>query len=141
MKKTSARIFLESSIFEAFIDRSNTKHQQSVEMLNRLAKDSCLLFTSLQVVEEVFDFLMAKVSKVVAFEFLQAILESNIELIFTNRSDITSVYKLMIEYKEKQISFKEALITVLMQKNNIPKIATFRFWNNLEGTSVSGLSY
>lgn len=136
MAKASRKIFLESSIFEAFIDRSNTKHQQSVEMLNRLAKDRCLLFTSLQVVEEVFDFLMAKVSQVVAFEFLQAILESNIELIYSNRSDVSSVYKLTMEYKEKQISFKEALSTVLMQKNNIPRIATFRFWNNLEGTSV-----
>lgn len=141
MANVSRKIFLESSIFEAFIDRSNTKHQQSVEMLNRLAKDNYLLFTSLQVTEEVCGFLMAKVSKVVAFEFLQAILESNIELISSNRSDVSSVYKLMMEYKEKQVSFKEALSTVLMHKNNIPKIATFRFWNNLEGTSLSELSY
>lgn len=141
MAQASRKIFLESSIFEALIDRSNTRHQKAVEMLNRLAKDSYLPFTSLQVVEEVFDFLMAKVSRVVAFEYLQAILESNIELLHPNQPDIASVYKLMIEYKEKQISFKEALSTVLMRKNNIPKIATFRFWNNLEGTFLSELSY
>lgn len=130
---SSSKIFLDTSILEAFIDRANTNHLKAVGLMNKLAKDNCFVFTSQSVVEETYTILEKRVSSVVAYEFLQALIESHIEVLFPTKAELLSFYKLMLESKDKGITFKMGINGVLMKKFGINYIATFGFWNNLSG--------
>lgn len=130
----SHKVFLDSSILEAFIDRVNTNHVRSVNLLGRLAKERYTVFTSQMVVESIYQLLERKISKVIAHEFLQAIVESNIEVLFPTKADLTAFYKLTLDSKDRQVGLQEGVNAVLMKKNGINYIATFSFWNNFFGT-------
>lgn len=129
---SSSKVFLDTSILEAFIDRANTNHLKAVGLMNKLAKDRCFVFTSQSVVEETYT-ILANSSLVVAYEFLQALIESHIEVLFPTKSELLSFYKLMLESKDKSITFKMGINGVLMKKFGINYIATCGFWNNLSG--------
>lgn len=130
---SSKKIFLDTSVFEAFIDRANTNHLRAVDLMNKLAKDSCFVFTSQSVVEETYTILERRVSSVVACEFLQALIESHIDILFPTKSELLSFYKLMLESKDKSITLRMGINGVLMKKSGINYVATFGFWNNLLG--------
>lgn len=130
---SNKKIFLDSSILEAFIDRANTNHLRGLDLMNKLAKNGCFVFTSVLSVEETYTILERRVSSVVAYEFLQALIESHIEVLFPTKLEIHSLYKLMLESKDKSITFRMGVNVVLMKKFGINYIATFGFWNNLSG--------
>lgn len=128
------KIFVDGSVLYAFTDRADTNHVQAVKTLEQLSLQGIQLFTSIQDIQDVYTAINRQLGTTIGFDFLQAMIESNIEVIYPQRSDLVSSYKLIRLNTNKQIPFKQAMVATLMAKKNVVKILTFTFWHNLLGT-------
>lgn len=135
----SHKIFIDSTAFIAFTDRADINHHQVVKAFDTMARLNYQLFTSGQNITETYTALSREVGIFVASEFLQAILQSDIEVLFIQKSDLISASKIIRGSRERQISLREVLNAVLMEKKGISQILTFTYWHNLMGIQVSGL--
>lgn len=137
----SKKIFIDSSVFIGFVDRADNNHPKAVKIMENLARIGCQIFTSVVIINEVYALLSREVSNSVALDFLQAILQSDIEIIFPQKADLITANRILRVNREKQLTLKEAINAALMQKKGITQIATFTFWHNLLGSRLSNLSY
>lgn len=139
MATTSRKIFIDFSIFIAFIDRGAPNHLKAAKAVGDLASIGYRLYTSSQVVTDSYTQLYRDVGSTVALEFLQIMLQTGIEIIFPQKADLITVHRILRVNRDKQISISEALNATLMQKKGIVQILTFSYWHNLFGTNASGL--
>lgn len=139
MATISRKIFIDLSIFIAFIDRGAPDHLKASKAIEDLASMGYRLYTSSQVVTDSYAQLYRDVSTVVAFEFLQAILQTGIEILFPQKADLITAHRILRVNRNKQISISEALNATLMQKRGIFHILTLSYWHNLFGTNASRL--
>lgn len=136
---TSRKIFIDASVLYAFIDRSDANHDHAAKALQQFSQTNIQLYTSVQAIQDAYSAISKQLGAVLGEEFLKATLESNMEVIFPQRSDLVSSYKLIKLNSTKQINIKEAMTATLMQKRGISQIFTFTYWQNLLG-SVSYIS-
>lgn len=105
-----------------------------------LARLGYQLYTSLQVVSDTYVILAREVGTTIALEFLQSVLQSDMEIVFPQKTDIITSYRLMRINIDRQITLREAMNATLMQKRSISQILTFSYWHNLLGTRVTNLA-
>jgi predicted nucleic acid-binding protein len=132
----SKKIFIDSSALYAFVDRSDINYQQSGKIIDQLAIQGAQLYTSLSAILEAYAAINSQLGTAVSFEFLQSILESNIEILYPQKADLIAASKLIKSNKNKQVGLKEALTATMMQKKGIYQIFTFSYWHNLLGSDT-----
>ena len=136
---TSRKIFIDSSVLVAFIDRGDKRHLIATKAVEDLAGLNYNLYTSSQVLTDSHDLLLGSVGKTVALEFLQTLLQSGIEILFSQKADLITAHRILKVNNNRDISLNEALNATLMQKRGISQILTFNPWNKLFGTTISNL--
>lgn len=134
------KIFIDSSVLIAFVDRTNINHSKAVKTIENLARLGYQVYTSSQNVNEIYATLARETGISVALEFLQAILQSDIEILFPQKADYITVNRMLRSNRERQLTLKEVLNATLMQRKGISHILTFTYWHNLFGSSVSNLT-
>lgn len=140
MATTSRKIFIDSSILIAFIDRGAPNHLRASKAIEDLARAGYRLYTSSPVVTNSYTLLSSDVGTTIALEFLQTMLQSGIEIVFPQKIDLITTHRILRANKDRQIPLSEALNATLMQKRGIVQILTFSYWHNLFGTYVSNLT-
>lgn len=140
MALQTKKIFIDSSVFVAFVNRSNQNHSKAVKSMEHLARERYFLYTSIQNIQDTYAILAKEVGVSMALEFLQATLESNMEIIFPQKTDLITAHKVLRVNRGRQVILKETLNATLMQKRGVPQILTFTYWHNLFGTYVSNLA-
>ena len=140
MVTTSRKIFIDSSILIAFIDRGNPNHLIAAKTIEDLASIGYRLYTSSQVVTDSYDLLSRDVGNAVALEFLQTMFQTGIEILFPQKADLITAHRILRVNRDRQIPLSEALNATLMQKRGVAQILTFTHWSNLFGTFVSNLT-
>lgn len=128
------KVYLDASALYAFIDRADPNHMVSGKLLEQFSLQSVNIYTSIQVVIDVFTVINNQLGTTISFEFLQAMTESNIEILYPQKADFIGAFRLIKLNRNKQISLKEALAATLMQKRGILQIVTFTYWPNLLGS-------
>lgn len=139
MATTSRKIFIDTSVLTAFVDRGNGRHLRAAKALEVTASIGYRIFTTPAIINESYEELRRQVGTTVALEFLQIVLQSGIEVTFLQKTDLNSAYRVLKFNRTEQISFTEALTAALMQRKGITQILTFRAWHNLFGTTASTL--
>ena len=139
MTTQSRKIFIDSSCLYAFVNRGDPNHLKASKAIEDLASIGYRLYTSPQVVKDSYDLLSRDVGSTVALEFLQTMLETGIEILFPQKADLITSYRILRVNRDRQISLGEALNATLMQKRGIMQILTFTYWNKLFGTYTSNL--
>ncbi len=139
MATTSRKIFIDSSILIAFIDRGAPNHSKAAKAMEDLASIGYHPYTSTQTVTDSYAQLSRDISTTVALEFLQIMLQSSIEILFPQKADLITAHRILRVNHDRQILLSEALNATLMQKRGIVQILTFSYWNKLFGTNVSTL--
>lgn len=134
MATSSRKIFIESSIFIAFIDRADTNHPKAVKSMEDLARGGYSAYTSSQNIQDAYTILAREVGVSVALDFLQAILQSDIEILFPQKADLITAHRMLRANRDRQVTLREVLNATLMQKRGIVQILTFTYWHNLFGT-------
>ena len=133
----SKKIFLDISFFIAFIDRADLNHIKCVSIFEFLASHEFRVFTSYLVILQTFNRAEKELGSTVAKEFLQAILESNIQILYPGKQELISAFRIIRANPTHQNSLTELLNAILMEKNGITAILTYDFWHNLLGTNKS----
>jgi len=128
------KIFVDGTVLYAFTDRADANHIQAVKVIEQLSLQGVQLFTSFQVIQDVYSAINRQLGTTIGYDFLQAMIDSGIEILYPQRSDLVSTYKLIRSNSNRQVSFREAMNATLMSKKNVIKILTFTNWNNLLGT-------
>ena len=139
MATQSRKIFIDSSVLLSFIDRADPNHTKGAHAIETIASLGFQAFTSNQNISEVYSALTRSVGTSVALDFLQVILQSDIEIIFDQKADLITAYRILRANRNRQISLREVLNASLMQKRGIIQILTFSHWHNLFGTYASNL--
>ncbi|OGE28854.1 hypothetical protein A2867_02825 [Candidatus Daviesbacteria bacterium RIFCSPHIGHO2_01_FULL_40_11] len=140
MPVQTKKIFIDSSVLLAFIDRTDPNHQKSTLSFDTIARQGFHIYTSYQNIADTYTTLGREVGISMALEFLQASLQSNIEIIFPQKADLITAHRMLRANRDRQISLRETLNATLMQKRGIMQILTFTYWHNLFGTYVSNLT-
>lgn len=135
----SRKIFIDSSVLVAFIDRADPNHRKAVQSMENLARLGYQLYTSYQNVVETYVALSREIGQSVALDFLQASLQSDIEILLPQKSDLITIYRMLRSNRDRQIALREAMNANLMQKRGIMQILSFSYWHNLFGTFVSNI--
>lgn len=135
----SKKIFIESSLFLAFIDRVNLNHSKAVETFEFLARQNYQVYTSSIVVLQTFNAIERDLGSTVGNDFLQAILESKIQILYSSESDFLSAFRYLKANPGYQSSLSSIINANLMQKHGISSVLTLDFWPNVMGTIPSNL--
>lgn len=134
------KLFIDSSFFLSFIDRANPNHAKTVAAFEILEKNRFKLYTSILVVITTFGRLERDLGGIIAVEFLQAMLESNIAILYPTKQELIHAFRFFKNNSRSQISMLETINSKLMDKNGINSIATYDLWRNTMGTTVSPLT-
>ncbi len=140
MALPSKKIFVDSSVLIAFIDRADNNHSKAVKAMETLAQNKYHLYTSPQVIQDVYSGISREIGISVALDFLQASLQSDIEIIFPQKADLITANRMIRSNRERQLTLKETLNATLMQRKGINQILTYHYWHNLFGSYVSNLT-
>mgnify|MGYP001592315529 CR=1 FL=1 len=133
------KIFLDSSVFIGFIDRADANHARAVKSMETLAQLGYQLYTSSLVVNDVYTLIGREMSPSVALDFLQAIIQSDIEIVFPQKADLITAHRMLRSNRERQMTLREVINATLMQRRGIMQILTHNYWHNLFGTYISTL--
>lgn len=139
MSTISKKVFIESSLFLAFIDRANLNHAKTVEIFELLGRQRYQVFTSSIVILQTFNVIGRDLGATLANDFLQAIIESNIQILHPAEPDLLAAFRYLKVNLGRQNSISSIINANLMQKHGISSILTFDFWPNIMGTVVSNL--
>lgn len=131
------KIFIDSSVFLAFVDRADPNHSRAIAIIEKFAKQGYLLYTSAQNVTDSYVALTREINPAIGQTFLRSLLHSEIEIVFPQKSDFLTAYRILKHNRDRQISYKEAINATLMQKRGIDQVFTFGYWTNLLGTYVT----
>ena len=137
MAQLSKKIFVDISAFISFIDRADLNHTKAVQVFEELGTDEYHVFTSSSVVLNTYFRIEREISTIVANDFLQAILESNIEILYPSKSELSTALRISKANPGRTASLSQIINSDLMEKNGIRHVFTFDFWNNLLGTTLS----
>lgn len=139
MDTQTRKIFIDSSMLVAFVDKADPNHLKAAKIMDDLAAMGYQPYTSIQIVTESYVVLAREIGISVGSEFLQSMLQSSIEILFPQKADLITAHKMLVVNRDRQISLRETLNATLMQKRGIAQILTFTYWNNLFETYVSNL--
>lgn len=134
----SKKIFLDSSIFLSFVDRTHLNHQKAVAILEHLADQNYQLFTSDLVVFQSFNLIERDLGFAVAQGFLKAVLDSSIKILYVTEQELLFAFR-FLKTAARRASLVEVVTARLMEKHGISSILTFDFWHNISGIAVSNL--
>ncbi len=139
MAISTHKIFIDTSLFIAFIDRVNLNHQKSVTIFEYMARQNYQAYTSNLVVFQTFNIIERDLGSIISFEFLKAILESNIKILYVTEPDMLFAFRFFKSSKLPQPYLMEVITARLMEKQGIELIITYDYWHNIAGTVVSNL--
>lgn len=136
---SSHKIFIDSSFFFSFIDRADLNHQKTVDVFDFLGRQNYQLYTSSLVVYQTFSRVERDLGSGVSYDFLQAILDSAIKLLYTTESELLFAFRFFKNSPQRQVSILEVISARIMERQGIVAILTYDYWHNISGTYVSEL--
>jgi predicted nucleic acid-binding protein len=134
---TSTKLFLDTSFLLAFIDRGNPQHKMSVDVMTYLAKEGYRLYTSNITILTTFSRVERDMGTWLAVEFLDTMLQSNIETMHVSQSELQASIRYIRNANRLQCTLTEVINAQLMLRFGIPAVVTFDAWHNLNATKVA----
>ncbi|MBI2034451.1 MAG: PIN domain-containing protein [Candidatus Levybacteria bacterium] len=136
MAKQSKKVFIESGVFFAFVDRANPRYNEAAAYFRYFAQEQYQVFTSYSVIEETYKQIYENISPSLAKDFLRGIMLSNINILYPTEADTKKALKTLINFRGTELTFKSAHSAVLANKNTINQICTFDYLHPLFGITI-----
>lgn len=134
---TSTKLFLDTSFLLSFIDRGNPQHKMSVDVMTYLAKEGYRLYTSNITILTTFSRVERDMGTWLAVEFLDTMLQSNIETMHVSQSELQASIRYIRNANRLQCTLTEVINAQLMLRFGIPAVVTYDTWHNLNATKVA----
>lgn len=139
MAISSTKIFIEASMFLSFIDRASLNNVKAGQIFEFLGKNKYQVFTSAMVIAQTFNVIERDLGTIIARDFLQAMTETSIQILYTSEPDLLAGFKYLKANPGRQISLSSIINANLIQRHGINSVLTFDFWPNIMGIVVSDL--
>lgn len=132
----SKKVYLAPSAFCAFIDRAHTKHDQAVAFFRFFAQEEYQLFTDSINMVQAYNTIYKDISPSLAKDFLRSVSLGSINTLHPDESDTKAALKTLTLYRSTDLTYPEAVMAVIANRNRIPQICTFSYLHNLFGLSL-----
>ncbi len=136
MATQSKKVFIESDMLYAFINRAHTKHAQAAAYFRFFAQEQYQIFASYNVLEETYKEIYERISPSLAKDFLRGISLSSINILYPTESDLKAALKTLINYRNTELTFNDSQTAVMADRNHINQICTFKYLHPLFGLSA-----
>jgi len=130
------KVFVASSVFFAFVDRANPRHNEASAYFRYFAEEHFQVFTSYLAIEDTYRQIREKISPSLAKDFMRGIMLSNINILYPSESDAKAALKALVGYVSTDLSLKDAQAAVLANRNQIGQVATFDYLHPLFGLTA-----
>lgn len=132
----SKKVFLASSSFFAFIDRAHPMHEQSAAFFRYFAQEQYSLFTDLPTIIETYRLIYAGISPSLAKDFLRTMGISSMNMLYPDESDAKAALKALVTYQSTDLTYNNAIMSVLAYRRGITQICTFEYLHPLFGLTA-----
>lgn len=136
MPLISKKVYIAPSAFYAFVDRAHPKHEQASAFFRFFAEQGYLLFTDTNSLVQIYSKIYKDISPSLSKDFLKTIFLGEINIIYPEESDIKAAFKTLVSFQSTELTFSEALMSVLANRRGISQIFTFDYLHPLFGLSV-----
>ena len=136
MALISKKVFVEASVFCAFIDRAHPKHEQAAAYFRFFSEEEYMLFTDHISLIEAYANIYKDISPSLAKDFLRTLTLSNVNVLYPEEGDSKAALKALVTYQSTDLTFPKAISAVLAQKRGITQICTFDYLHPLFGQSL-----
>lgn len=136
MALLSKKVFIESSIFCAFVDRAHPKHEQAAAYFRFFAEEEYLVFTDHTSLMDAYTSIYKEISPSLAKDFMRTLSLSNVNVLYPEEMDSKAALKSLVTYQSTDLTFPKALSAVLAQKRGITQICTFDYLHPLFGQQL-----
>lgn len=136
MANQSKKVFIESGVFYAFINRAHAKYPQAAAYFRYFAQENYQVFTSYPVLEKVYEELYEKISPSLAKDFIRGLSLSSINILYPTESDLKASLKTLINYRNTELTFRSSQTAVLSNRNYINQVCTFEYLHPLFGLTA-----
>ena len=139
MANISKKVFIETGVLYAFINRADPKHPQSAAYFRYFSQENYQVFTSYPVVDEVYEKIYEKISPSLAKDFIRGMSLSSINILYPTESDLKASLKTLINFQNTDLTLRDSQSAVLANRNSIGQICTFEYLHPLFGINTSNL--
>lgn len=133
MALLSKKVMVSSSVLYAFVDRAHAQYPQAAAYFRYFAQERYQVYTSYLSISDTYQEIYVKISPSLAKDFLRAILQSSINILYPTESDMKVALKTLINYRNTELSFKESQMAVLANRHSIPQVCAFEYLHPLFG--------
>lgn len=139
MAIVSKKVFIESDIFYAFVNRAHSRYPQAGAYFRYFAQERFQIFTSYSVTEETYREIYDKISPSLARDFARGISLSAVNILYPTQSDLKAAIKTLVNYQSTELTLRESQTAVLANRNYISQICTFNYLHPLYGITAFNL--
>ena len=130
---TNKKLFITSSVFVAFIDRTHPKHTQATVCFRYFAAQKYQIYTSYVNIVEAYRAIFDDISPFLARDFLRAITLGSISVLYPSEADTKAAVKALVNSQSNELNFVDAQTEVLAYRNSIMQIFSFDYMHLLFG--------
>ncbi|MBI5044655.1 MAG: PIN domain-containing protein [Candidatus Levybacteria bacterium] len=132
----SKKVYLDSSVFVAFIDRAHIKYDQATAYFRYFALEEYQLFSDPYTLIDAYNRLYNDISPSLAKDFMRVMALSNITMVYPEESDVKNALKAIVNFKTTDLTYPKALLSVLANRRGVPQICSFDYMPALFGLSM-----
>jgi predicted nucleic acid-binding protein len=129
----SKKVFLTPSSFLAFIDRAHPMHEQATAFFRYFAQESYQLYADYPDIMEVYRVIYNSISPSLARDYLRTMSITAMNIIYPEDADAKAALKALNTYQSTDLTYSNALMSVLAYKRNIQQICSFEYLHPLFG--------
>lgn len=130
---TSKKVYIAPSVFYAFINRADTKHEQACAYFRFFSEEQYQLYTDQINIVETYNRIYKDISPSLAKDFLRVMNVSGINILYPEETDTKHAIKTLVSYQSNDLTYPKALMAVLADRRSIPQICTFEYLHSLFG--------
>lgn len=136
MPLPSKKVYIDSSLFVAFIDRAHIKYEQATAYFRYFGIEEYQLFSDPITLVEAYNRLYNDISPSLAKDFMRVMAISNINMVYSEESDVKAALKAIVNFKTTDLTFPKALLSVLANRRGVSQICTFDYMPQLFGLQL-----
>jgi predicted nucleic acid-binding protein len=129
----SKAVLLDTGALFALADSRDGRHDEAVDCLNCLQRDSCSLFISNVTIYEAYRLILHELGIARALGFLENIFDGSVKIEYITQFDEDNARNYLEKYNDQPFTFVDALNFVVMKKIKIFKVFTFDRHFNIIG--------
>lgn len=114
-----SRVFVDTSAYYAFIDRTDVSHIAAQLQFVRMFGDGTELVTTNFVLAETHALLLNRIGRAAAIRFLETFFQSSMTLIRVTEADETSARQIVFAASDKDYSYTDATSFAVMTRLHI----------------------